>query len=139
MPGVRRMIYGKVRAQIDDPEYGSVHVTVTHDPVSIKQGLDLIRLSRPAARELAGDLHLCLDELEGKNRGDAFWTTERRAMLRGAIAKVKAGAEKRKAVPLTREESTVMLAAAEKWADTMDMLDRANDAHLHVAAPSPES
>jgi hypothetical protein len=65
------MIYGKERAQIDD-EHGKVQLTVCHDPVSIKQGGDLIRLSRPGARELAADLVACLDALEAGQRSIAM-------------------------------------------------------------------
>lgn len=65
------MIFGKTSAEIGD-EYGVVRLTVTHDPVTLKQGGDLIRLSRQGARELAADIVGCLDDLEAGQRSIAM-------------------------------------------------------------------
>lgn len=119
------MIYGKEEAAIEDSEYGRVHLTVTHDPVSIKQGGDLIRLQRPAARELAADLLACLNALEKKDRGDPEWTPARRSILRRAIAKAQAGAEQRERIAMDGAEAAAMWKAAEAWEEMMTMLDQA--------------
>lgn len=56
------MIYGKATCAIES-EHGRLHVTVTGQDTSLKQGNDLIRLTLDEARELAQDLAAAIEEL----------------------------------------------------------------------------
>jgi hypothetical protein len=57
------MIYGKAACTIES-EHGQLHLTVTGQVTSLKQGNDLIRLTLDEARELAQDLAAAIEELE---------------------------------------------------------------------------
>lgn len=61
------MIYGKATCAIDS-EHGRLHVTVTGEVTSLKQGDDLIRLTLDEVRELAQDLLDAIEELEQVTR-----------------------------------------------------------------------
>lgn len=57
------MIYGKAVCRIQDRDINT-YLTVADGTCTIKQGEDIIRLSREGLRELANDALQSLDELE---------------------------------------------------------------------------